>query len=179
MDVNTHTITRELIINYSNFDYQFVNSYLFQWESDFFAVSKSGYCYEIEVKISKSDFFNDFKKTFYFKGEKRLKHSLLSDENYKYRPNKFAFAVPSGLITLDDLPDKRYGLFYISESSLSRFTVVREPKFLHKEKLMDDYRFIRGMLDKFYWINRTLRYENNIRLEDQTLGQKRIYDRGF
>ena len=38
------------------------NTYIFRWESDFFAISKSGLVHEIEVKISRSDFKADFKK---------------------------------------------------------------------------------------------------------------------
>lgn len=48
----------------ANFDHDYVltNSYVFPWESDYFGFSKSGYVYEIEVKISISDFRADFKK---------------------------------------------------------------------------------------------------------------------
>lgn len=43
--------------------YQLTNSYVFAWESDYFGIAKgSGYVYEIEVKMSKSDFKADFKK---------------------------------------------------------------------------------------------------------------------
>ncbi len=51
--------------------YQLLNSYIFGWESDYFGISKSGYIYEIELKISRSDFKADFKKT--------LKHSILQN----------------------------------------------------------------------------------------------------
>jgi len=43
-------------------EYVLTNSFIFDWESDYFAVSKSGYLYEIEVKHSKADFVADFKK---------------------------------------------------------------------------------------------------------------------
>jgi hypothetical protein len=45
-------------------DYRLNNSYIFHddWESDFFSVTKSNYAIEVEVKISRADFFNDFKK---------------------------------------------------------------------------------------------------------------------
>ncbi len=42
--------------------YQLSNSYIFYWESDYFGMTSSGYCYEIEVKISRSDFKADMKK---------------------------------------------------------------------------------------------------------------------
>lgn len=52
--------------------YQLTNSYIFGWESDYFGITKgTGYAYEIEVKISKSDFRADFKN-------KTEKHRCLS-----------------------------------------------------------------------------------------------------
>lgn len=44
--------------------YKLNNSYIFDWESDYFGIAKSsGYCYEIEVKISRSDYKADFRKS--------------------------------------------------------------------------------------------------------------------
>lgn len=47
----------------SNHDHKFENVFVHDWEADLFSVTSSGYTYEIEVKISRSDFFADFKKT--------------------------------------------------------------------------------------------------------------------
>jgi hypothetical protein len=48
---------------FQNYDYKLNNTYVFAWESDFFAVSKTtGYMYEVEVKISRGDFKADLKK---------------------------------------------------------------------------------------------------------------------
>lgn len=58
----------------SRYDHTYVltNSYIFGWESDYFGITKgTGYAYEIEVKISKSDFRADFKN-------KTEKHRCLS-----------------------------------------------------------------------------------------------------
>lgn len=43
-------------------DYKFTNTYFFKNESDWLSFTRSGYCYDIEVKVSRSDFFADFKK---------------------------------------------------------------------------------------------------------------------
>ena len=43
--------------------YQLSNSFVYGWESDFFSMTKSGYAQEVEIKISRGDFFADFKKT--------------------------------------------------------------------------------------------------------------------
>jgi hypothetical protein len=45
-----------------NHEHKFENVYIHEWEADCFSVTKSGYSYEIEVKVSRSDFFADFKK---------------------------------------------------------------------------------------------------------------------
>lgn len=53
------------ILNYqflSQPKYLLNNLYVFSWESDYLAMTKSGYWYEIEVKISRADFKADFKK---------------------------------------------------------------------------------------------------------------------
>lgn len=57
--------------------YQLTNSFIFGWESDYFGITKgTGYAYEIEVKISKSDFRADFKN----KTEKHRCLSMASNE---------------------------------------------------------------------------------------------------
>lgn len=45
-----------------NHDHKFENVFVHSWEADSFSVTSTGYVYEIEVKISRSDFFADFKK---------------------------------------------------------------------------------------------------------------------
>lgn len=45
-----------------NHKYELFNSYVFNWECDFFSMTDSSYCYEVEIKISRGDFFADFKK---------------------------------------------------------------------------------------------------------------------
>lgn len=50
------------------------NLHIYDWESDFLAITRSLYAYEVEVKMSKQDFFNDFKKD---KNIRFLKTALL------------------------------------------------------------------------------------------------------
>jgi hypothetical protein len=47
---------------FHNHQYILDNSYVFNWESDLFSVTKSGNVYEVEIKISKSDYRKDFEK---------------------------------------------------------------------------------------------------------------------
>lgn len=42
--------------------YKFTNAYYFNNESDWLSFLASGFCYEVEIKISRSDFKADFKK---------------------------------------------------------------------------------------------------------------------
>ncbi|PPK99006.1 hypothetical protein [Parapedobacter indicus] len=47
---------------YGNCDHRLQNVFIYNWESDFFCITKSHYSVEVEVKVSRSDFFADFKK---------------------------------------------------------------------------------------------------------------------
>ena len=42
--------------------YVLENLYVFSWESDKLIETRSGLIYEFEIKVSKADFKNDFKK---------------------------------------------------------------------------------------------------------------------
>jgi hypothetical protein len=68
------------------------NLYVFDWESDKLLKTRSGYYYEFEIKISKSDFKNDFKN-------KKDKHIILEGD---YKTNKY---IPSYYETIDKYPD--------------------------------------------------------------------------
>lgn len=62
--MNVQEIQNALRQRFFNHKYDLQNSYIFQngWECDFFSITKSGYCYEVEIKVSRSDFIADFKK---------------------------------------------------------------------------------------------------------------------
>ena len=50
--------------------YEITNLYVYGWESDYLAITKSMVAYEVEIKVSRPDFKNDFKN-------KQDKHLLL------------------------------------------------------------------------------------------------------
>jgi len=56
------TIQFALLRNFASHSFKFTNAYYFNNESDFLSFLPSGFCYEIEIKISRSDFKADFKK---------------------------------------------------------------------------------------------------------------------
>ena len=63
-----------------NAKYKVPNIFVFGWESDFFLQKENGYCYEFEIKISRSDFLADFKKQ---------RHINIQKQEKKLRPNNF------------------------------------------------------------------------------------------
>ena len=60
--INAQTIQQSISNIYLDHKYIIFNAYLFDWESDYFSVSESGYVYEVEIKLTKSDFKKDFNK---------------------------------------------------------------------------------------------------------------------
>jgi len=148
---------------FDNSKYRLSNTFVFLWESDFFAISQNGYTIEVEVKISKADFKADFKK--------ELKHKMLANHkkeiiaynggsmNVYYLqdppfntsgnnfpssavffynndiPHRFYYAVPSGLLTSSDVP-KYAGLIYVNEEPLyNTAKIVKQAPLLHRRPL--------------------------------------------
>ena len=77
-------IQRALQRRFHNHKYDLQNSYIFQhgWECDFFSMTKTGYCYEVEIKLSRGDFFADFKKEKHF-----LFKKIASGAKYYFKNN--------------------------------------------------------------------------------------------
>jgi len=127
--------------------YAFHNKYQ---ETDLLIVKTNNrYCYDIEIKVSVSDFKADFKKTekhdILEQGGYKAKHNtykMVKGKRKKFpagrlikvaeRPNRFYFAVPEGLITVDDVPEYA-GLLYVTKDGM--VTKVKESQILHKNKL--------------------------------------------
>ncbi len=171
-----------------NIKYTVGNLYLFKenWETDFLVVQKSGYCYEIEIKTSRSDFFNDFKKEnkhlilnegVYMKKKyryhtdpetrKRISEQYYDRTEWKFRPNKFYYCVPEGLIKVEEVPDYA-GLMYVNSYGI--VTTIKEAKFLHKEKLD----LIKKLCDKFYYYWKNARTRLDVLEKDYKLYEERI-----
>jgi hypothetical protein len=143
-DINTKDITQALFTRFSNHRYIINNAYIFQgWESDFITVTESMYVYEIESKMSKSDFNDDFKKTF--------KHDLLEskDSSQNIIPNKFYYCCPKGMIATYEIPEYA-GLMEVSRNNGKlECNTVKEAPFLHKD---DTFTLIKdSLLEKLAW----------------------------
>lgn len=111
--------------------YQIVNSYIYNWESDFWTLDSQGFTREYEIKISRADFLKD-----------ALKPKHLDMFGGK-GPNYFYYVCPENLIKPDEVP-KGYGLFYYTEHGIS---LIKRPAKLHSEKFTD-YKLL---LEKYYW----------------------------
>lgn len=159
--------------------YDIDNLYIFFWESDKLLETKSGYLYEFEIKISRSDFKADFKKKekhLILEGKEKYMPSFLDyydtfksqcptikdwekmcEERYPYhltkyhkRPNYFYYAVPEGMIDKEEIPEYA-GLIYVGEEC--GFSIIKKAPCLHKEKYSD---LDLNLAEKFYYA--TLRW---------------------
>lgn len=147
-ELKSKDVIQALFQRFHNHRYMINNAVIFGWESDFFTVTESDYIYEIEVKVSRGDFKDDFNKV--------QKHVVLEgkgDDFNDKRPNKFFYAAPKGLLQVDEIP--KYAGFLEVESGLSPAVVVKDAPFLHKNNILSLYKDT--LLDKFSW-----RYKQNL-----------------
>ncbi len=87
--------------------YKFIATECGMYNSDFLAITSTNLI-EIEIKTSKSDLNNDFKKP---------KHAIYANGRADWVPNQFYFAVPESLAeyALAKCVDKKYGVCVIYE----------------------------------------------------------------
>lgn len=162
-------------LSHSTIKYYTENLWIYEWESDIWLMTKSGYAYEVEIKISRNDYKNDFK-------HKVFKHTLLessekTDVDKRMSPNYFYYAVPTGLIAIDEVPDYA-GLLYvtITDNAWSdRVDVIKKAPAMHKEKV--DVKYL-NLIDKFYFNYINARY-NLRKYKEETqkiLDEARTFD---
>ena len=142
--------------NPNSIKYTMENLTVFPWESDILLVTKSMYAYEFEIKISRSDFKNDFK-------HKKQKHLFLEGktdvDNYGRKihggPNYFYYVCPENMVEASEVPDYA-GLIYVKEGTIPSRGIIRNsfidiiktaPK-LRAEKF-DPNQY--NLVDKFYY----------------------------
>jgi len=143
-------ITDGLYDIYRNSDsYAFKNIYYFLWESDLLVITKSGYVWEIEVKVSKSDYKADFKKRI---STLRYKHDLM--KKGIQGANRFYFAAPAGLIKPEELPP------YCGLIEAPFFHTVKKAPILHKKNVIN----YKALFHTTYWRHHRV-YNENKRLK--------------
>jgi hypothetical protein len=102
-------------------------------ECDVATVSKARVLYEFEIKISRSDFKADAKKT--------IKHKWLAMRNggknkdYFNIPNHFYYVVTKDLIKIEEVPEYA-GLIYVDKETKLLKMIKKAPK-LHDKKVTD------------------------------------------
>jgi len=131
-------------------------------EMDILGIRRSGFVDEIEIKISKSDFMADFKKTVMVKGERtmsaantlyhkydeRLKHDCLREGLHV--SNYFSFLIPEELVDKCEIPEYA-GLYVckIDSNGFARVSEHKKAKRLHSRKID---------IEKKYEIGRKMAY---------------------
>jgi len=114
-----------------NTDIVIPNYFVGFYEMDLFRLLQSGMLWEYEIKISRGDFKNDFKKG--------SKHILMS--NKKGHCNRFYFVTPKGLIHTNEVPSYA-GLieFNVCENGeVGLMQVIKNAPMIHKEKVTLDF----------------------------------------
>lgn len=120
------------------------NFYVGIYEMDVMQMKKSGYITEYEIKISRADFMNDFKKG-RFGGNK---HDFMKCG--KGYPNRFVFVVPENMVSIDEVP-KHAGLaYYCKNPFFDNYTIrlVKPPPIIHKNKNFDTPAKIMSLVSK-------------------------------
>jgi len=146
-DINQNGLTskdivRALRLLFFSHKYVINNAYVFDWESDFFSVSESGYVYEIEIKVTRSDFKDDFNKT-----EKHILLESKGEKNASKMPNKFFYAAPKGLLKTIEIPEYA-GLIEVEGFDIMP-NVAKNAPFLHRTDVFSSIKD--KLLDKFYY----------------------------
>lgn len=118
------------------------NYYFGFYEMDVFRLTPSGYVTEYEIKTSRADFKNDFKKSRNVSFSNKIgdntevfKHEEI--EKGSHKTNKFFFVVPKGLVKADEVP-KNCGLIYYDENRSDKFEVIKTAKFINKRNYFED-----------------------------------------
>lgn len=151
MALTEKSIQRRLHLHFGvNREIGITNIHLFGNESDYLTVTKAGYIDEYEVKISRSDFLRDSKKT-RDEAYRAFPGSLFEQEQppqlaatYETYPNRFWYVVPEGLIRADELPPYA-GLIECKP----HLRITTKAPMLHKDKVTQDAK-IKILMSAYY-----------------------------
>lgn len=172
--MNEYGIIKHVRRFFATAEYELQNVFIWDWESDYFCITTSGYTVEVEVKISRSDFKADSKKAQKHFILKNMSKDLVTMPVYSYMkdasaiaiikpkgPNKFYYCCPEGMIKPEEVPEYAGLLYYRqvpedkNEHTYDSIIQVKPAKFLHKNK--PDISKL--LLDKYYHLYLNLRAE--------------------
>lgn len=114
-------------VDHVKYPFQIPNAFIYGWECDYWAMDNRGIAREFEIKISRSDYFNDGKKD---------KHKAANGANYFY------YVCPKDLIKKEEV-DQKYGLIYVWDSGIVQ--IVKKPRLLHNN-LFDGWQMLANKL---------------------------------
>ncbi len=151
MTITENMIQETLAKKFFN-DFFVCNKFYSDFEADFLRVTSAGFMYEYEIKISISDFRNDFKKECtdrYRRGEAILKHDMIRSGSLNIK--HFYFCAPAGIIPVEEVPED-FGLWEFNrEGDYQQLFMkeVQKPKSLSDHKV--DRKFKLRFMEKTYW----------------------------
>jgi hypothetical protein len=121
--INANIIQKELMVFLKGaYDILLPNYFHGSFEMDLFRITDSDFVVEYEIKISRSDFFADFKKK-HWNGN--TKHDGMTAGTLNNCPNKFFFVTPKGLLKKEEIP-VHAGLIEYDGVSFSYITFIYE-----------------------------------------------------
>ena len=150
-------LTYNFISKFYDFEKDLVltNHFHSDWEADILIVNPEGFSHEFEIKFSKADFKNDFKKNYQNSRtkEKFMKHYKISCGDYIC--NQFSFLLPMGMIEAEKIPE-HCGIIEFDHNPDTWETVfyeIRKPKRVHEVtfwNLVDKDLMLKIMARNFY-----------------------------
>jgi len=134
------------------------NIFLYNWESDFISVTKSGFVNEFEIKSSKQDFLNEQLKIDKFN---ILNESTKIESNLQ-RPNMFWYVCLDNLLEIKDIP-KYAGLISFQKDRYWNLNILQKPKKLHKEKITENQKIkiLTSIYYKYWFLKGREKNENS------------------
>lgn len=151
-------LTYNYIAQFCDFEKDLVltNYFHSDWEADMLIIDEDGMSWEIEIKLSKSDFKNDFKKQYQNQKtkEKFLKHEKISCGDYPC--NQFSFLLPQGMVEHNQIPENCgiIEFYHNPDSWQTTFYEVRKPKKVHDDsfwKFFDKNLLLKTLARNLYY----------------------------
>lgn len=178
--IKVEELTFAYIQKFCDFEKDIVltNHFHTDWEADILVINQEGFSHEIEIKLSKSDFKNDFKKFYQNQnsGEKFLKHDKIGCGDYVC--NHFSFLLPMGMVALEEIP-QHCGVieFYHNEDTWkTEFYIRRLPQRIHEDlywNLVDQKDFLRKLSRNYYFNKLELKGKTEEFIFRNELGNKK------